>query len=76
MKKLEGRHVLVTGGSMGIGAACVRDAAENGARVSFVDINIEAGQAFAAQMRSEGFEVEFAEGNVADFENLKRELIH
>lgn len=72
MKKLEGRHVLVTGGSMGIGAACVRDAAENGARVSFVDINIEAGQAFAAQMRSEGFEVEFAEGNVADFENLKK----
>ena len=37
--RLKGHHVLVTGGSQGIGAAIVVDAAAEGARVSFFDID-------------------------------------
>jgi NAD(P)-dependent dehydrogenase (short-subunit alcohol dehydrogenase family) len=37
---LKGHHVLVTGGSQGIGAAIVVDASAEGARVSFFDIDV------------------------------------
>ena len=43
--KLLGAHVLVTGGASGLGAACVRRAVEDGARVSLFDL---AGQAEVA----------------------------
>ena len=36
--KLKGHHIFTTGGADGIGAACVLDAAEAGAKVSFCDI--------------------------------------
>ena len=38
--KLAGEHIFVTGGAKGIGEAIVRDAASEGAKVSFVDIGI------------------------------------
>jgi NAD(P)-dependent dehydrogenase (short-subunit alcohol dehydrogenase family) len=37
-KRLEGHHILVTGGSQGIGAAIVEKALAEGARVSFIDL--------------------------------------
>lgn len=46
-KGLGGRHVVVTGGASGIGAAMVRAFAETGARVTFLDIAEAAGQALA-----------------------------
>ncbi|RLJ40985.1 NAD(P)-dependent dehydrogenase (short-subunit alcohol dehydrogenase family) [Litoreibacter meonggei] len=44
---LAGKHVIVTGGATGIGAAVVAAFADQGARVSFLDINRDAGEALA-----------------------------
>ena len=47
---LAGRVVFVTGGASGIGADMVRAFAGNGAKVAFVDIQAEAGEALAAEL--------------------------
>jgi NAD(P)-dependent dehydrogenase (short-subunit alcohol dehydrogenase family) len=44
---LEGRHVLVTGGASGIGAQMVTRFAQQGARVSFLDLDAEHGRLVA-----------------------------
>jgi NAD(P)-dependent dehydrogenase (short-subunit alcohol dehydrogenase family) len=38
--KLANKHIFVTGGAKGIGAAIVQDAADEGAAVSFIDIDV------------------------------------
>lgn len=45
---LEGRNVLITGGASGIGEAMVKAYAVQGARVSFLDIDVAAGEITAA----------------------------
>lgn len=46
-----GRHVVVTGGANGIGAALAREAAARGARtLSIVDVDVEAAQVTAEQV--------------------------
>jgi NAD(P)-dependent dehydrogenase (short-subunit alcohol dehydrogenase family) len=47
---LAGRVVLVTGGASGIGAEMVRQFAQNGARVAFLDIQDETAQALVAEL--------------------------
>jgi NAD(P)-dependent dehydrogenase (short-subunit alcohol dehydrogenase family) len=44
---LAGRVVLITGGASGIGAAFVRAFAAQQARVAFLDIDADAGEALA-----------------------------
>ncbi|WBL75439.1 SDR family oxidoreductase [Bradyrhizobium xenonodulans] len=46
---LTGRVVLITGGASGIGAAFVRAFAAQGARVAFLDIDAQAGEALARE---------------------------
>lgn len=46
---LSGRTAIVTGGASGIGAAIVRGFVREGAKVAFLDIQEEAGQAMAAE---------------------------
>lgn len=47
---LEDRAVLITGGATGIGAAFVEHFARQGARVAFVDLDAQAGQALAESL--------------------------
>jgi NAD(P)-dependent dehydrogenase (short-subunit alcohol dehydrogenase family) len=49
---LAGRVVLITGGASGIGAAFVRAFAAQGARVAFLDIDADAGEALAQEAAS------------------------
>lgn len=48
--RLENKVALVTGGAMGLGAACVRLFVEAGAKVAIADVNDEAGQQLAAEI--------------------------
>jgi NAD(P)-dependent dehydrogenase (short-subunit alcohol dehydrogenase family) len=61
--RLRGEHILVTGGSRGIGAAIVEKALNEGANVSFVDIEEEAARALVAMLDA-GDRVNFCVGDV------------
>lgn len=52
--QLDGRKAIVTGGAGGIGAATARAMASAGARVAVVDLNLEAAEAVARSIRTEG----------------------
>ena len=51
---LKGRTVFVTGGASGIGEAIVRNFAEQGSRVAFVDIAEELGRKLADELSASG----------------------
>lgn len=69
--KLAGEHIFVTGGSKGIGEAIVRDCLAQGAKVSFVDIDIPNGEALVRELKSAGRSVAFAKADVANFTDLE-----
>jgi len=48
-RSLDGRSVVITGGASGIGGALVEAFAAQGARVSFLDIDVAGGEAMAAK---------------------------
>lgn len=59
-------RVLVTGGASGIGKCLGRAAASRGARVALVDVEIDAAEAAAAELRASGPEVWAYPCDVAD----------
>ncbi|MBK7061087.1 MAG: SDR family oxidoreductase [Rubrivivax sp.] len=63
---LNGRAMVVTGGSQGIGEACVRRLTADGARVSIWDLADGPGQALAAALHAEGADVAYQHCDVAD----------
>lgn len=69
MGRLDGQHILVTGGSRGIGAATVEKAHAEGARVSIVDILPDEGAALADRL---GPGVFFGQGSVTSADDLAR----
>ena len=69
MGRLDGQHILVTGGSRGIGAATVEKARAEGARVSFVDILPDEGAALARRL---GEGVLFRQADVCSADDLAR----
>lgn len=69
--RLEGQHILVTGGSRGIGAAIVSKALIEGAKVSIIDVEEDAGRALVATL--DGAErVYFAKGDIRSAEEIMR----
>ncbi len=62
---LRGRRYIVTGGAQGIGAACARLLAREGASVAIWDVASAAGQACAAELRAFGAPVLFQHCDVA-----------
>src|SRR5574337_117473 len=54
MRGIEGKVTIVTGGAGGIGAAICRRFAEEGAIVAIFDINKDAAEAVAADIRAKG----------------------
>ena len=69
--KLANKHIFVTGGAKGIGEAIVRDAANEGGSVSFVDIDVLAGEKLMNELVESGKKVVFFKADVANFEELK-----
>jgi NAD(P)-dependent dehydrogenase (short-subunit alcohol dehydrogenase family) len=61
--RLENEHVLVTGGSRGIGAAIVEKCLSEGARVSIIDIEEEAGRALVKSLGADD-RLFFARGDI------------
>jgi len=56
---LQGRVTIVTGAANGIGEACARRFAAEGAHVVLADVNSERGATVAAELRSEGHSAGF-----------------
>jgi NAD(P)-dependent dehydrogenase (short-subunit alcohol dehydrogenase family) len=67
--KLTGHHIFVTGGAKGICEAIVRDCLAEGAKVSFVDIDVSTGEKLASEL---GKSVKFVEASVASFAQLSK----
>jgi NAD(P)-dependent dehydrogenase (short-subunit alcohol dehydrogenase family) len=72
--RFEGKSVLVTGGAAGIGLAAAQMFAAEGARVSIIDIQEEAGQAFVDEIESAGGQAFFQAANLANPDQTNQAL--
>ncbi|WP_044206616.1 SDR family NAD(P)-dependent oxidoreductase [Flammeovirga sp. OC4] len=66
MKGLQGKRALVTGGAQGIGRACVEAFLSYGCSVVISDIEEETGLAAVEELRANGGEVYFIQGDMLD----------
>lgn len=71
MAGIEGRSISVTGGASGIGEAAVRLFAERGAMVTAADLNVERGEALAAELRKKDQKVRFIRADVSREEDVQ-----
>src|SRR5262249_46418936 len=62
---LEGRIAVITGASNGIGAACARRLAQDGAHIALWDVADDAGRALAAELTAGGAKALYVHCNVA-----------
>lgn len=70
---LQGKVSLITGAASGIGEACARLFAQQGAQVVLADVQRERGQTLAAELRSQGYSAGFVPcdvGRKADVDAL------
>lgn len=68
---LHGRAVLITGGATGIGECLVRHFAAQGARVGFIDLAVEAGQALAAELQGAEYAPVFVAADLTDIPAMR-----
>src|SRR5438552_18643344 len=66
--QIKDSSALVSGGSSGLGGACVRHLAKAGASVIIADLNQEAGEKLAAEL---GSQVRFVKTDVTDEYSVK-----
>ena len=71
MNRLAQKTVIVTGGAVGIGRACVERMAQEGAQVAIFDVLQAEGQALAAALTAQGHAVAFWRVDVADEAAMK-----
>lgn len=72
---LDGRVVVITGGSTGIGAALVEAFAVQGAKVAFVDIDIPGGEALCEELVARGLNRPlFIPCDISDISALKQSI--
>jgi glucose 1-dehydrogenase len=65
MTRLAGKAAIVTEAANGIGLACARRLAADGAAVALADIAVDAGEAAAKELRAQGARAIFIETDVA-----------
>ena len=70
--RFNGKVALVTGGASGIGEACVKTFAREGARVAVVDLNTEPGEKTVQDVEQAGGEAIFLKVNIADPEAVEK----
>jgi NAD(P)-dependent dehydrogenase (short-subunit alcohol dehydrogenase family) len=68
---LRGRAAFVSGGASGLGAEFVSQLAAQGARVAFVDIDVDRGKALEQTLRDDGVDALFFECDVRDVPALQ-----
>jgi len=68
---LNGRTVFISGGATGIGKGLVEAFARQGCKTAFVDIDVTAGQALEASLKTEGHQVSFIECDITDVEGYQ-----
>jgi NAD(P)-dependent dehydrogenase (short-subunit alcohol dehydrogenase family) len=71
MKRLENKVVVVTGGSLGIGAACCKRMAEEGARIAITDILDKEGRELSDEINANGGNSGFWLMDVSDEKSVK-----
>ena len=69
---LEGKIAIVTGGSGGIGRACAKRYAAEGATVVIGDIDVEGGQQVVKDIEAAGGKAIFVEADVSKKEDIER----
>ena len=65
---IQGRVVLVAGGSSGLGAACARTLSQSGAKVVIADVNKDGGEKLASEL---GSDARFAHTDVTSEESVQ-----
>ncbi len=66
MNRVEGKVCIVTGAALGIGRACARRLAQEGARVALFDLLDADGEALAAELRGDGHDAGYWHVDVSD----------
>lgn len=72
MNSLDGKRAVVTGGTSGIGAACVKRFAEAGAVVAFTGRNEAKGYALEEKLRGENLLVKYFPMDVKDDKSIEK----
>lgn len=70
-RRFDGKVAFITGGSRGIGKGILKQFAEEGAKVAFIDLNEEALDETTNELREQGYEVFSKVANVTDSEAVE-----